>query len=400
MGAEVRLPTARTWRVIGAGIAAAWIALCATTAEAQADPALDARSHAVRQIMTQLELVELDLGSGLTARSVFQAAPALREAAEEAVWKAASTSAVATLPDGGTRVDVVVMGAAVQDGIEQAAKAHGLPASLQGVSFEHIGTRGRRYSATGRAGHRDAVPAPWARVSDEDRALAVAAARLQALTLAAAQLAELASRRGLDGAPDLAAVIGESEWVRAHEARFWAAGARELMAPRFVDDGTVVVQVELPAAVLFAVLRETREAPTLPAGAREALARGLWGTAGTGLGRGRAPGESRLAQRPRLLWAEGSGKPAAESQGPRMLATARQAAEQVARGRLMEQLRRVPLDARRTVGDWLRQHPEAETAVGRFVAANARQIESRAVGTTRWYIKLELNLDGLDAALR
>ena len=50
-----------------------------------------------------------------------------------------------------------------------------------------------------------------------------------------------------------------------------------------------------------------------------------------------------------------------------------------------------------TLDVWRQGGPHGE---GRFVTANAREMDSRAAPADRWYIRLELNLDGLDAALR
>lgn len=360
-----------------------------------------ARGKAVEKIMAQIEQVQLSPGA--TGRDLFERFPALGTAARDLVAKTAAESPVAALQPSGHRVDVSLPGHRLLSHLEKVCTTLDLSrAQRRSISLGGF-ARGRVYSAGGEAG---GVPLPrvWRAVGQRGRDLAAAAARLQGLEAALTQIVSAARNQGLTGADRLATILGDANWVRQNAARLIRYGARDLRGPLYVDDGTCRVVVELPSAALFRVLDDQGHVPGLAGEVRAALAKSLKPISGTGIGVAKAPEAADAVERPRVLQAKFTALPAPGATGAAAMTGASRAARLECQKRLRDQLYRVRWDERRTVYDYLSERLAAgDTAVrDRFnhLLGLSREVQSRAAPGDQWYVEMELNLDGLEAALR
>ncbi len=360
-----------------------------------------ARGMAVEKIMAQIEQVQL--APLMTGRDLFERVPELRLAAKRLVVRVAAEAPVAAMPPAGHRVDVSLPGDRLLRHLEDVCTAIKLPRDLRrSLSFGGF-ARGRIYQARGEAG---GVPLPraWRAVAERDRDLAAGAARLQAMEMALAQIVSAARNQGLPGAARLATLLGDGTWVRHNATKLIGHGARELRGAQFLDDGTCRVVLELPSTALFRTLAGQGHIPGLPSGTRAALAKALRQIAGTGVGIAKAPEARNALDRPRVLRASFTAVPAPGATGAVAMSGAAVAAKVKCHEKLLLQLYQVRWDARRTVGDYVRERTRAGDAtvrdrVSRFLGT-ARKVQSRAAPGDQWYVEMELNLDGLEAALR
>jgi hypothetical protein len=360
-----------------------------------------ARRKAVDKIMAQIEQVRL--APLMTGRELFERLPKLRSAARELVAGVAAEAPVAPMQPAGYRVDVTLPGDRLLRHLEQASTRIEIPKELRRSLSLRGFANGRVYRARGEVG---GVPLPkvWRGVGRRGRNLAAGAARTKALEMALAQIVAAARNQGLPGADRLATVVGDANWVRGNAPRLIRHGARDLKGAQFLDDGTCRVILELPSAALFKTLEEQGTVPGLPGEMRAALKRALQPITGVGRGTAKAPEQADAVERPRVLRAKVTAPPAKGASGKTALTTAYKAARAECLARLQADLYRVRWDERRTVHDYLTERIAAgDTAVrdrlARFMGG-AREVQSRAAPGDQWYYELELNLDGLEAALR